>query len=84
MREAISVPPVSSIPHGVYTAILPLFLGRVINHNSQGVDFHDHKIKPVSSHYEGLYDKVGKARTCDAVNIRGSGGMIFGYYLLKT
>lgn len=51
MSVAISLPPFSSIPHGVHTVLLPLSLGGVINHKSQAIDFHDHKVEPVSSHY---------------------------------
>ena len=51
MSGAISLPPFSSIPYGVHTVILPVSLGRVINHSSQAIDFHDHKVEPVSSHY---------------------------------
>jgi len=51
MSGAISLTPFSTVPHGVHTVILPLSLGRVINHSSQVIGFHDHKVEPVSSHY---------------------------------
>lgn len=51
MSGDISLPPFSSIAHGVHTVILPLSLGRVINHRSQAIEFHDHKFEPVSNHY---------------------------------
>jgi len=51
MSGAISLASFSSVPHGVHTVISRLSLARVINHSSQVIDFHDHKVEPISSHY---------------------------------